>query len=51
VEPSLAKEGRGGSKNLTGWIEKIPPFFKPQKSEASRKRSLAQISLAAYPII
>jgi hypothetical protein len=29
---------------------KTPPFFKPKKSEASRKRSLAQISLAAYPI-
>ena len=30
--PSLAKEGRGGSKNLTGWIEKstgIIPLFTP----------------------
>ena len=25
--PSLAKEGRGGSKNLTGWIEKNTKGF------------------------
>jgi len=49
VEPSLAKEGRGGSKNLTGWIEK-PHYFQTKKARLLEKRNLALISLAAYPI-
>ena len=38
--PSLAKEGRGGSKNLTGWIEKNTIF--KQKKRGFLKRNLAK---------
>jgi len=43
--PSLAKEGRGGSKSSlfgkggTGRIEKIPPFFKPKKARLQEKEA------------
>jgi len=39
VEPSLAKEGRGGSKNLTGWIEKPHHFSNQKKARLQEKEA------------
>jgi hypothetical protein len=36
--PSLAKEGRGGSKNLTWWIEK-PHYFQTKKARLLEKET------------
>ena len=36
--PSLAKEGRGGSKNLTGWIEK-KHYFQTKKARLLEKET------------
>ena len=52
--PSLAKEGRGGSKNLTGWIEKNT-IFKQKKARLLEKetslKAWIQVSFTGLPRI